>query len=161
MQPINKLPKSPIQALELQLATPANCPALAELAQSAHSHPWSAQQYQDSLGSGHRCWLLCTSKGQLAACCVSSQQYDILDILDVAVAPQWRRQGLAEGLIRQVLTSLPEEVVRVLLEVRKSNHAARALYKKLGFNEDGRRKNYYPIADGKREDAILMSLDRH
>lgn len=146
--------------LKPRLATLADCRALAELAQSAHSHPWSLQQYRDSIRCGHSCWLLTRSNRRLIACCVASRQFNTLDILDVAVAPQWRRQGVALKLLRQVFAALPEEVDRVLLEVRRSNRAARALYGKLGFKEDGRRKNYYPAAAGGREDAILMSLDR-
>ncbi|WGL18166.1 ribosomal protein S18-alanine N-acetyltransferase [Microbulbifer bruguierae] len=132
---------------------------MAILARSAHSHPWSEAQYRDSLASGHQCWILRAECGDIAACCVASQVFDELEILDVAVAPQWRRRGLGARLLQQVFAQLPEDVARVLLEVRASNRAARGLYHKLGFSEDGRRKNYYPKADGSREDALLMSLD--
>lgn len=160
-QQASNLSIAAIDRLDLQFATPIDCPALAELAHSAHSHPWSAQQYRDSFSSGHSCWLLRIPKQQsIAACCVTSQQSDTVEILDVAVAPQWRRRGIAEALLRRVFASLPADVARVLLEVRRSNCAARALYCKLGFSEDGRRKSYYPIAGGDREDAMLMSLDR-
>jgi ribosomal protein S18 acetylase RimI-like enzyme len=46
---------------------------------------------------------------------------------------------------------------RLLLEVRNSNNAAIALYRKFGFSDDGVRREYYPAADG-REDALLMSM---
>ncbi len=136
----------------------ADCNDLAALARNAHSHPWSAGQYRDSLNSGHTCWVLRAKEGQIAACCVTSLVFDEVEILDVAVAPQWRRRGLGAHLLQQVLEQLPEDIARVLLEVRASNRPARGLYHKLGFSEDGRRKNYYPKADGSREDALLMSL---
>lgn len=147
-----------IPGLTLDKAASTDCEALALLARSAHSHPWSAGQYRDSLESGHDCWIFRTQTGEIAACCVVSRLFDEAEVLDVAVAPEWRRRGVGASLLQQFFSSLPEEVARVLLEVRASNRAGRALYHKLGFSEDGRRKNYYPKADGSREDALLMSL---
>ena len=150
--------------MRLSQAGPADCEALATLARSAHSHPWSATQYRDSLASGHTCWVLRARDGSeratadIAACCVVSRMFDEIEILDVAVAPQWRRQGVGGLLLQSIFAALPEDIARVLLEVRASNRPARALYHKLGFSEDGRRKNYYPKSDGSREDALLMSL---
>ena len=150
--------------MRLVQATPSDCDALATLASSAHSHPWSATQYRESMESGHICWVFRTSdiearkEGEIAACCVVSRLFDEIEILDVAVAPQWRRLGVGGQLLQSIFTALPEDIARVLLEVRASNRPARALYRKLGFSEDGRRKNYYPKPDGSREDALLMSL---
>ncbi|WP_158078538.1 ribosomal protein S18-alanine N-acetyltransferase [Microbulbifer mangrovi] len=157
-----------VDALVLQKAKLSDCDALAALASSAHSHPWNATQYRDSLESGHICWIFRVDQqaaepgkiddGEIAACCVVSRLFDEIEILDVAVAPRWRRLGVGGRLLQNIFSALPEDVARVLLEVRTSNRAARALYHKLGFSEDGRRKNYYPKPDGSREDALLMSL---
>lgn len=150
--------------MRLSQAGPSDCEALAALARSAHTHPWSATQYRDSLAAGHTCWILRSEDereregADIAACCVVSRMFDEIEILDVAVAPQWRRQGVGALLLQAIFSALPEDVARVLLEVRASNRPARALYHKLGFSEDGRRKNYYPKPDGSREDALLMSL---
>ena len=153
------LPVVRLDELRFERATSSDCDALARLAREAHSHPWNAGQYRDSLASGHTCWILRAGcDGDILACCVSSRLLDEVEILDVAVAARCRRQGLGEHLLQQVLAQLPEEIARVLLEVRASNRAARNLYQKLGFSEDGRRKHYYPKADGSREDALLMSL---
>ena len=148
-----------LDELHFERATSSDCDALARLAREAHSHPWSATQYRDSLASGHTCWILRAGRdGDIVACCVSSQLLDEVEILDVAVAARCRRRGVGGHLLQQVLAQLPEDIARVLLEVRASNRAARTLYHKLGFSEDGRRKNYYPKPDGSREDALLMSL---
>ncbi|WP_428818998.1 ribosomal protein S18-alanine N-acetyltransferase [Microbulbifer sp. MCCC 1A16149] len=156
-----------VGTLILQQAQLSDADALATLARSAHSHPWSAKQYRDSLESGHICWVFhapanetpgVIDEQEIAACCVVSRVFDEIEILDVAVAPRWRRLGVAERLLQDIFSCLPEDVARVLLEVRVSNRAARGLYHKLGFTEDGRRKNYYPKSDGSREDALLMSL---
>ncbi|WP_299598438.1 ribosomal protein S18-alanine N-acetyltransferase [uncultured Microbulbifer sp.] len=154
---------APDEGLCLGKANNSDCDALAALARSAHSHPWSASQYRDSLASGHTCWVLRAADDEvggreIAACCVVSRLFDEVEILDVAVAPQWRRQGVGGRLLEDIFSQLPEDIARILLEVRASNRPARALYRKLGFSEDGRRKNYYPKPDGSREDALLMSL---
>jgi ribosomal-protein-alanine N-acetyltransferase len=73
------------------------------------------------------------------------------DILNVAVAPDFRRQGIATALISHVLTPPGE----VFLEVRESNLAAQELYRKLGFCEVGRRYGYYQSPD---ETAIVMQM---
>ncbi|WP_226667762.1 ribosomal protein S18-alanine N-acetyltransferase [Microbulbifer aggregans] len=148
----------PVAGLRFCKGSETDSAALAELARSAHSHPWKATQYRDSMASGHDCWLLRTESGGIAACCVASRLFDEVEILDVAVAPEWRRKGVGESLLQRIIAQLPEDTARMILEVRASNRAARGLYHKLGFSEDGRRKNYYPKADGTREDALLMSL---
>lgn len=75
------------------------------------------------------------------------------DIIDVAVHKDFRRQGIAEGLLEEMLKVCHErEIFEINLEVRVSNTAARQLYKKMGFCENGLRKLYYE----NKEDAILM-----
>ncbi|GHC28489.1 ribosomal-protein-alanine acetyltransferase [Kushneria pakistanensis] len=76
----------------------------------------------------------------------------------IAVDPDHRRQGLAGRLIEAMIDKGEAMgLERVLLEVRASNEAAQALYARYGFSVDGRRAGYYPLAPGRREDAILMS----
>ena len=76
-------------------------------------------------------------------------------ISNVAVAPAYRRQGVAGTLI-SALTARAEELglAFVTLEVRAGNEPAKALYAKHGFVPVGRRKNYYDLP---KEDAILMT----
>lgn len=154
------LPALDIPGAHLIAASAADCNAMAELARRAHSHPWSEKQYRDSLDAGHRCWLLLSPQSEPIACCVISTLFDEAEILDVAVSPDWRRRGIAAALLTALIAQLPAEIRRVLLEVRASNRAALSLYRKLGFHEDGLRKNYYPVDRGAREDAVLMSRSR-
>ena len=75
------------------------------------------------------------------------------EIMDVAVCKDHRRRGIGEGLILKMLEECKKlGIFEINLEVRKSNFAARALYKKMGFIENGIRKKYYDNT----EDAILM-----
>ncbi len=75
------------------------------------------------------------------------------DIMNVGVSPDFRRQGIAEGMIAELEKFCRNsKIFEINLEVRVSNTPARQLYKKMGFCEIGIRKGYY---DGK-EDGIFM-----
>ena len=78
----------------------------------------------------------------------------------IAVAPRYRRQGIAEALLDAYIQYGREHLAFLTLEVRAGNAPAIALYEKLGFREVGRRKNYYRA---EHEDALLMTVefDRH
>lgn len=79
-----------------------------------------------------------------------------MEIHEVATAPEARRRGVGRALVEAALAEArATRCERVLLEVRESNEAARALYLGLGFLEDGRRRRYY---SDPAEDAVLMSL---
>ncbi len=76
------------------------------------------------------------------------------EILNLAVAPAHRRQGLARELVRHLLVELGRiDVRRVFLEVRESNAVAIQLYQELGFQKIGRRKRYYSAPE---EDALVL-----
>ncbi|GAA5524820.1 [Ribosomal protein S18]-alanine N-acetyltransferase [Microbulbifer aestuariivivens] len=150
------LPQAP--GAGLRPAAESDCAALAALARSAHSHPWSERQYLDSVREGHQCWLLAAADGSALASCVLMPLPQAFEVLDVAVAPQCRRRGIARAVLQTLIARLPTDTESVLLEVRTGNTGARALYRSLGFREDGVRRNYYPAANGAREDAVLMTL---
>ena len=78
------------------------------------------------------------------------------DITDIATHPDFRRVGIGEGILNELISYCKENnCTKINLEVRKSNIPAQRLYEKLGFICDGERKNYYE----NRETAILMSLN--
>lgn len=80
-----------------------------------------------------------------------------IDIHNLAVAPAYRRRGIARALLHAVIGDAKREnASRVTLEVRKSNEAAQRLYHSLGFMAHGVRKGYYSD-DG--EDALVMALE--
>ena len=76
-------------------------------------------------------------------------------ISNVAVSPQYRRHGVADALIEALIERTKDFLAFMTLEVRESNHAAKYLYTKHGFETVGKRKNYY---DRPKEDALLMTL---
>jgi ribosomal-protein-alanine N-acetyltransferase len=78
-------------------------------------------------------------------------------VATIATHPDFRRKGIAKRLLSHALQKLMEQGARSsFLEVRESNLAAQAMYRKFGYEETGRRRRYYKDND---EDAILMNLD--
>jgi [ribosomal protein S18]-alanine N-acetyltransferase len=126
-----------------------------------YSHPWSRGNFTDSLAAGYLAEVLVDEAGELAGYLVAMQGVDELHLLNITVAPGWQGQGHGQGL----LTALRQHGQRrglatLWLEVREGNHRARALYRRLGFEEVGLRRGYYPAAL-RREDAVVMSLALH
>ncbi|MGO4408136.1 GNAT family N-acetyltransferase [Bosea sp. RAF48] len=91
---------------------------------------------------------------------MSRKAADEAEILSIVVSPASRRDGLGRALLSAHLARLAEDgVAHVFLEVEEGNLAAERLYRHFGFREVGRRKGYYPKADGSRATAIAMRLD--
>lgn len=101
-----------------------------------------------------RLWVA-RSGGTAVGYLVSWHVVDELHVLNVAVVPEFRRQGIARALMEEAFAfARTNEVRQVFLEVRKSNDAAIQLYRKLGFSAMNVRKKYY----SDDEDAIEMVL---
>ena len=75
------------------------------------------------------------------------------EVLYLEVEPAFRRQGIAEALLRSALERTSGDW---FLEVRESNLAAQALYKKLGFVNVGVRPNYYPDGPGEKPESGIV-----
>ena len=82
--------------------------------------------------------------------------FEELRLMNLAVQPDHRRQGIASHLVRHAVEEgITQGTIRALLEVRAGNRLAQKLYQTLGFQQYGRRRSYYTNPD---EDAILMQL---
>jgi ribosomal-protein-alanine N-acetyltransferase len=127
--------------------------------------PWSRGMFADCLRAGYSGWVLLKTPPaqrslQVDAFVISSLAMDEAHLLNVAVAPLARRRGWARLLLRHVLRqAAAAEARRLLLEVRASNRPAIALYADLGFAVLARRRDYYPLPGGGREDALLMACE--
>ena len=76
-------------------------------------------------------------------------------ITNVAVFPEYRRCGIAAGILEVYLNFAQANGLAFLtLEVRPTNEAAIALYRRFGFEEVGRRRNYYDLP---KEDALILT----
>jgi ribosomal-protein-alanine N-acetyltransferase len=122
--------------------------------------PWEAQFLADVLGKPQILgWLGAKdgeTAGRLAGFLMVQRAVDEAEILMVATAPEARRQGVARALIEAAILELRGVGVSVLhLEVAEDNAPARALYEGLGFDQIGRRAEYY-ARNGARVDALLL-----
>ena len=131
---------------------------VAELERVCFPDPWSRNMLKEELGNDLAAFLVALD-GQGAVAGYAGLQV-VLDegyILNVAVRPDCRRQGVAGQLLQVFLDfAKGNQLAFLTLEVRASNYAAIALYGSRGFRGVGRRKNYY---EHPREDAVIMTLD--
>jgi len=136
---------------------PTSLDALIYIEQQCFLSPWSSEMLETYLKKERHLCLGLYTEGALAGFAIFSWLLDEAELLQIGLLDQYRSQGGAEQLLEQGQQILQQHgVSRMLLEVRASNHAAIAFYRRVGFVEDGRRKNYYPTPQG-REDAVLMS----
>lgn len=133
--------------------------AIMAIEAASYSFPWSRGNFLDGLKAGY--WAQGVWSGdQLLAYAWAVAGFEEAHLLNVAVHPDWRRQGLALGLLNALaLWALEGGMPWIWLEVRASNQSAQQLYRRLGFEEAGLRRRYYPSARSTREDAVLMRLD--
>ncbi len=128
--------------------------AVAELEKLCFSAPWSERAIASELQNEYSLWLVEEREGVAVAYAGSQSCPPEADVMNIAVAPDYRRQGIGEGLMAALMDALRARGMESLtLEVRASNSPAIALYDRLGFAEVGRRPNYYTDP---REDALIM-----
>lgn len=127
---------------------------VAALEKICFTDPWSVNSVASELKNPLSCWLVAEEDGEVAGYVGSQTVMDESDMMNVAVHPDYRRKGIAEKLVTELVEALKKRDSRCLtLEVRASNEPARALYEKLGFVQVGLRKNYYR---NPREDALIL-----
>ena len=137
----------------------------------SHIHPWTRGNFSDSLAAGH--WAYCVRpqlsdavKGSyldpeiLWAYCILFPAVDELHLLNITVSPKLRRLGIGVRMMNAIEgVAAQQNMPRIILEVRPSNESALKLYQRLGYEQIGIRKNYYPVdaASGLREDALVLA----
>ena len=118
--------------------------AVAALEQICFSAPWSENAIAHEASSSIACWLVAEDEGKVLGYVGSQFGYGEADMMNLAVAPQYRKQGIGHRLILELISHLSElDVKSLTLEVRQSNAAAVRLYEKMGFKQVGLRPNYY------------------
>ena len=138
----------------LETMNAAHVGQIAALEKICFSDPWSERSIASELDNNLAFWLVAVEGETVAGYIGSQTVMEETDMMNVAVHPDFRRQGIAEALVNGLVEHLKAMGSRCLtLEVRASNAPAIALYEKLGFTEIGRRKNYYR---NPREDALIL-----
>lgn len=124
----------------------------------AYEFPWTYGIFRDCVRAGYECWALATPS-TLIGYSVLSVAASEAHLLNVCVARAHQGAGHGTRLVRRMIDLARwHRAERMFLEVRPSNTRAIALYDHIGFNEIGRRPNYYPAKRG-REDAIVMAIE--
>ena len=140
-----------IEILKMQSIHVSQVAALEKL---CFSEPWSENSVAGELNNPLSLWLVAVDGDCVAGYVGSQSVMGESDMMNIAVAPNYRRQGIAEALIEELARQLRDGGNYCLtLEVRASNEPAIALYEKLGFTQVGRRPNYYRSP---KEDALIL-----
>jgi ribosomal-protein-alanine N-acetyltransferase len=146
-----------VKPATIRTAALEDIPAILAIEQSTPmAVHWSAEQYQARIGNGKACFLVAESQGQIVGFLCANIVVGEWEIENVVVDETSRRHGLGSQLMRAVIARWQKSGSTVLLlEVRESNVAARALYARHSLHETGRRRAYYrdPV-----EDAVLYAF---
>ena len=127
---------------------------IAQLEKRCFTDPWSEKSIASELENPLSLWLVAVDGGQLIGYVGSQTVLGETDMMNLAVAPEVRRQGTGRALVLALVDALTEKGSHsLMLEVRVSNTPARTLYESLGFSQVGRRPKYYV---NPKEDALIL-----
>ena len=130
--------------------------AIAMLEKVTFSDPWSEKSIYDTCEEEHSIVLVVEKDENIVGYCIAYSVLDEAEIARIAVDKSFRRQGIGQRLLEQLVQICKEkEILHLMLEVREGNDTARAFYRANGFDIDGVRKNYYQFPT---ENAVLMSM---
>ncbi|MBQ6832436.1 MAG: ribosomal protein S18-alanine N-acetyltransferase [Oscillospiraceae bacterium] len=140
--------------MEIVRMNEAHIAQIEELERCCFSDPWSRAMLEPELSNPLSLWLVAVCDGQVVGYVGSQSVLDGADMMNIAVHPQYRKQGIAQRLIKELISLLQDRGVKCLaLEVRASNKPAICLYQKLGFVQVGCRPGYYR---NPKEDAFIL-----
>lgn len=136
----------------------------------AFGEAWNRRQVSDALALPSTHAIVLDTSGRILAANSQPQQdiqasgfvltrcaADEEELLLIAVSPEHRRKGIAQLLIDHLFEEAKARgVAQIFLEMRRGNPAIH-LYRKVGFEPIGERRDYYRLANGKREDAITFA----
>ena len=143
-------------ALTHRRALPADLTRVMEIERASFASPWSEDSIASELDPDdpRRLPWVAELGGRLVGFALVWVVADELHLVSLAVDPAVRRQRIGQGLLDAILATPEAEAARLMtLEVRASNAAALALYRRNGFVEIALRPRYYPEND---EDAVVM-----
>ena len=129
-------------------------PQVAELEKLCFSDPWSEQSIASELDNILALWYVALEDDRVVGYIGSQTVCGETDVMNIAVHPDYRRRGIGQILIEELIREVKNlGSISLTLEVRSSNAPAVSLYEKLGFSQVGLRKNYYR---NPKEDARIL-----
>ena len=142
------------QNFKVSFAKEEHLEQIAELEEACFSKPWSYEILKDAYKHGTQ-FLVCLKENKLLGYVGVNIILDEGYITNVAVFPEWRRQGVATEILKNLAKfTLNQKLSFLSLEVRVSNSSAIALYENFGFKIEGKRKQFYKNPS---EDAYIMT----
>jgi len=139
------------RAWTIRALRPDDLPSVAKiLRNAAEAAQWPIESYDKLLSLPGSLALVCEAQNGISGFLIARQVAEEAEVLNLAVLAESRRKGYASALLAAAIERFQNSgVLRIFLEVRESNQAARAFYLKHGFFSSGRRKAYYrdPIED--------------
>ena len=140
-------------AIQIRRLTYADLPQVISIERRAFPTPWSLAMFVLELSKPSGVCLAAVDGRSLVGYCVCSRYDTVWHLMNVAVAPERRREGIAGALLTRLFDEADKPGEQYTLEVRPSNGAAIALYETFGFKRAGLRKGYY---HDNKEDALIM-----
>jgi len=141
----------------IRSAVSADAESLVGIERRSFSDPWSEASFREALTSPWTFRLIADTGRGVAGYLIGREVAATGEVLNLAVAPEFRRRGIGGALLGAGLTAFRRRRVdEVFLEVRESNLSAQALYLGHGFRPVGQRSSYYR---NPREDALVLRLE--
>ncbi len=141
--------------IELRALGSHDLDALEVIERQSYPSPWSRSMFSAELGKpGALALGAYLDTDELVGFAIASRYVDAWHVMNIAVAPAFRRRGIAQALLERLFEVTATDPRRgYTLEVRVSNTDAIRLYERLGFEARGIRRGYYT---DNREDAVIM-----
>lgn len=150
-------PEAPApQTLQIRRLAFGDLPSVLSIERRSFSAPWSLAMFVLEVSKRSGICLAATEAEGLTGFLVCSRYADVWHLMNVAVAPHRRQQGVARLLLDRLFAEAGRDA-RYTLEVRASNQVAVEMYERLGFRHSGVRRGYY---HDNGEDALIMWLGR-
>lgn len=148
----------PLSSLSLRAMSNADLARVLEIEASSYGFPWSEGIFRDCLRVGYVCRVVVIDD-MIVGYGILSALVREAHILNLCLDNRYRRMGLGRRLLEHLLAlAMQKNVQEVFLEVRPSNLSALSLYRNCGFEQVGRRHNYYRAREG-REDALVLRIE--
>lgn len=129
----------------------ADAVKVAEIEKEVFSLPWSQKSFEDAVQKDNNMYFVACDGDKIAGYIGAWGVFDEADVTNVCVASEYRRQGIAQQLLNELIAEGHHRgIFSLFLEVRESNLPAQKLYEKNGFQNVGMRKNFYekPVENG-------------
>jgi ribosomal-protein-alanine N-acetyltransferase len=152
---ISRQPSEVAGATAIRRLAYSDLPRVISIERRSFPAPWSLAMFVLEISKPSGICLAATEGDELLGYLVCSRYEQVWHLMNVAVAPERRRSGVARGLISKLVEEGSGRLP-FTLEVRVSNRPAIAMYERLGFRSSGVRPRYY---QDNGEDALIMWLD--